>query len=175
MRTSRWDSLLKIKTRNLQTNVGNFLQVETIFQRIPQGANHINRQPLNNTNGIHNNVHPRFINLINNNASSNNNNINQQSSNHIVAEPQLQQSQSSDSTMLRNVSSGQRYGAINNDNMQRRSDNYQTTSEGSTESSSESSAEEWESGEFECSSFAFNSCAHFSACISSLSPPFTLT
>jgi hypothetical protein len=39
---------------------------------------------------------------------------------------------------------------MHNDLMQRRSENYQTTSEGSTspESSSESSAEDWESGEF---------------------------
>lgn len=132
-----------------------FPQIETIFQRIPQGGNLINRHPLNNgTNGTHNNSHPpditfRFSNLINNNASANNNNINHQSANHHVAEPQLSQSQSSEGAILRGVlAPGQRYPSINND-LQRRSDNYQTTSEGSTspESSSESSAEEWESGE----------------------------
>lgn len=132
-----------------------FGQIETIFQRIPQGVNQINRLQLNNTNGCHNNVHPRdssfrFSNVLNNNASSYNNNINQQSSNHIVAEPQLQQSHSSDGSMLRHMTSGQHYPSMNNDNLHRRSDNYQTTPEGSTtpESSSESSAEEWESGEF---------------------------
>ena len=128
------------------------LQIETIFQRIPQGVNHINRHQLSNTNGCRNNAHPRdssfSFNLINNNASTNNNNINQQSSNHTVVEP-LHQSHSSDSALLRNVSAGHRYPSINNDNLHRRSENYQTTSEGSTspESSSESSAEEWESGE----------------------------
>ncbi|CRK86321.1 CLUMA_CG000194, isoform B [Clunio marinus] len=132
-------------------------KIETIFQRIPQGINHINRlQQHHNSNGMHNNVHPRdssfrLSNYINNNASSNiNNNINQQTSNHHhnVAEPQLQQSQSSDCALLRsNNSSVQRYQSSDNDNAQRRSENYQTTSEGSTspESSSESSTEEWES------------------------------
>lgn len=126
-------------------------QIETIFQRIPQGVNQINRLQLNNTNGCQNSVHPRdssfrFINMLNNNASSNNNNIHQQSSNNI--ESHLQQSQSSESSMLRHMTPDQHYSSMNNDNIHRRSD-YQTTPEGSTtpESSSESSAEEWESGE----------------------------
>jgi hypothetical protein len=110
---------------------------------------------MNNTNGIHNDANPRevsygLINRINNNASTNiNNNINQPSSNHIVAEPQLQPSQSSDNGRLRGIAYGQRFQTTPpNDNLQRRSENYHTTSEGSTspESSSESS-EEWESGE----------------------------
>lgn len=151
-RTSRWVEMPQtVLTSN---DTFDCSQIETIFQRIPQGVNHINRLQLSNTNG-HSNVHPRDstfrYNLINNNASSNNNNINQQSSNHTVAEPQLQQSHSSDGTMMRSVSAlrSELYQSNHNDHHQRRSENYQTTSEGSTspESSSESSAEEWESGE----------------------------
>lgn len=149
----------------------------TIFQRIPQRVNHIHRLQTHNTNGIqnhHNNVHPprdvsfRFSNLINNNASSNNNNINQQSSNanHIVVDPHMQQSQSSDA-MLRNTSTAVHRYKANNDGIQRRSENYQTTSEGSTspESSSESSTDEWDSGEFAIAFFAkcLYSSAHFTS------------
>lgn len=150
----------------------------TIFQRIPQRVNQIHRLQTHNTNGIqnnHNNVHAprdvsfRFSNLINNNASSNNNNINQQSSNanHIVVDPLLQQSQSSD-TMLRNVSTAVHRYKTNNDGIQRRSENYQTTSEASTspESSSESSECEWESGEFAIALFA--KCLYFFAHLTSL-------
>lgn len=162
----------------------------TIFQRIPQRVSHIHRLQTHNTNGIqnnHNNVHShdanfRFSNLINNNASSINNNINQQSSNHIVVDPHMQQSQSSDSAMFRNAAAVQRYKTTNNDSVQRRSENYQTTSEGSTspESSSESSTEEWESGKFWTYflRFSLGFYSHILACISialacfSL-PPFT--
>jgi hypothetical protein len=109
---------------NLPTDDSHPFQVGTIFQRIPQTTNHINRL---NSNGTH-----RLSNVINNNASSNNFNM-----------AESMQSQSSDGSMLRNASG----------NHFRRSENYQTTSEGSTspESSSESSTEDWESGESKAS------------------------
>lgn len=130
-------------------------QIHTVFQRVPNGVNHHQRLQINNMNGIPNDANPRepnygFINRINNNASTNiNNNINPPSSNHIVAEPQLQPSQSSDNGRLQGIHFGQpRYQTPSTNDNPRLSENFQTTSEGSTtpESSSESS-EEWESGE----------------------------
>lgn len=119
-------------------------QIQTIFQRLPNGVRPHLPNHMNTNGGIHANG-PReanygHINHLNNNASINiNNNINQPS-NHIVAVPQLP-SQSSNGRLPHGVPYGQTTDP-------RQSGNYNTTSECSTspESSSESS-EEWESGE----------------------------
>ncbi|XP_070492620.1 phosphatidylinositol 3,4,5-trisphosphate 3-phosphatase and dual-specificity protein phosphatase PTEN isoform X2 [Chironomus tepperi] len=117
-------------------------KIETIFQKIPHGGNHINRMQINHTtNGVHNNnLNSRYNNLINNN-----NDVNQYSSTVL-------DSHNSDNhnhrVSTRNPSSSQRNNQIStNEFRHSRGDNYQTTSEGSSspESSSESSGEDWES------------------------------
>ncbi|KAG5675323.1 hypothetical protein PVAND_005234 [Polypedilum vanderplanki] len=123
-------------------------KIETIFQKIPHGSNHINRMQIN---GVHNNANSRYSNLINNNNNNNNNDINQ----HQYNTSRLVESQNSDNqnhyvnATLRNASSSQRNHQLSTNEIRHsRGDEYQTTSEGSSspESSSESSAEEWESG-----------------------------